>query len=125
MLDISEPTVVIMQTGSVSNQIPRVLSYPPYGPREGRVGENPGNEVVLYVVSRLHVIKTFLVVKETPVDASTVHAMQFFSCHERPLIAGKYYYRGTKEITAYSPEFFVYCIVQPVPRTGHQISRIK
>ena len=33
MLDISEPTVVIMQTGFVSNLVPRVLSYPPYGAR--------------------------------------------------------------------------------------------
>ena len=24
---------------------PRVLSYPPHGAREGRVGDNPGNEV--------------------------------------------------------------------------------
>ena len=27
------------------NLFPRVLSYPPHGTREGRVGENPGNEV--------------------------------------------------------------------------------
>ena len=27
------------------NLFPRVLSYPPHGAREGRVGENPGNEV--------------------------------------------------------------------------------
>ena len=27
------------------NLFPRVLSYPPHGGREGRVGENPGNEV--------------------------------------------------------------------------------
>ena len=27
------------------NLFPRVLSYPPYGAREGRVEENPGNEV--------------------------------------------------------------------------------
>ena len=31
----------------LNNLVPRVLSYPPYG---GRVGENPGNEVVCYIV---------------------------------------------------------------------------
>ena len=30
---------------TIPNLVPRVLSCPPYGAREGRVGENPGNEV--------------------------------------------------------------------------------
>ena len=72
-------------------------------------------------------IKTLLVVKETPVDASTVHAVQFiyFFAMRDLCQQGNIITEETKEITANSPEIFVYCIVHPVPRTGHQISRIK
>ena len=35
-------------SNQIFNFVPRVLSYPPPGAREGRVGENPGNEVAKY-----------------------------------------------------------------------------
>ena len=36
--------VVAFQGAGPPNLVPRVLSYPPYGAREGWVGDNPGNE---------------------------------------------------------------------------------
>ena len=37
--------VVASQGAGPRNLVPRVLCYPPYGAREGWVGDNPGNEV--------------------------------------------------------------------------------
>ena len=38
----------LYMSNQIFNFVPRVLSYPPPGAREGRVGENPGNEVAKY-----------------------------------------------------------------------------